>query len=436
MKTKTYHENMNKSHRKEHRKMLLLLIPFLAILVFSFLVEKAFAQAFIYVSPSSFIEKTDSYREGYVFTSSVYMDTSGQTIGVAEGKLSFPTNRLKVLSIDNSDSIFSLWVEEPQVSGQVIKFAGGIPGGFRGNDKVFDITFEVKIPFTANLSWKSARVLSFAAEPLDVLGATDDASYPFRSPLSIPEVFVFEEERQRDDLGIDIGYLQLCLTKIEGLYDKEVHGYYTNATERAVAVFQEKYRDEILTPQGLTAGTGVVDELTRKKLNEVCKGRAELIPEELFDITFSLEDATIEDINDLIGIITFLSFGRIPTPVDLTFVINDEAGNEVYREKGYIVVQTEEALRKEFEGLTLPEGGYTLILETLYNVDVFDEFRQDFVIKEKVSYMKYIWWIILILIALSFFFFSKRRKKKEEGEIEENEKAEEPLHGEPLEEYT
>jgi len=38
----------------------------------------------------------------------------------------------------------------------------------------------------------------------------------------------------------------------------------------------------------------------------------------------------------------------------------------------------EEVLRKSFEGLNLAEGKYILVLHTLYNVDVEDEFRQEF----------------------------------------------------------
>ena len=64
--------------------------------------------------------------------------------------------------------------------------------------------------------------------------------------------------------------------------------------------------------------------------------------------------------------------------MNLTFIILDESGNEYAVDKDFIVVTTEEVFRKKFEALYMPEGRYTLVLQTLYNTDVFDEFRQEF----------------------------------------------------------
>ena len=51
--------------------------------------------------------------------------------------------------------------------------------------------------------------------------------------------------------------------------------YYDELIAAAVTAFQEKYRDEILTPVGLKYGTGYVGPATRKKLNQLygCGGR-------------------------------------------------------------------------------------------------------------------------------------------------------------------
>ncbi len=51
--------------------------------------------------------------------------------------------------------------------------------------------------------------------------------------------------------------------------------YFGPATKKAVIVFQEKFKTEILTPQNLTAGTGIVDEKTRIKIHAL----KDLIPE-------------------------------------------------------------------------------------------------------------------------------------------------------------
>lgn len=128
------------------------------------------------------------------------------------------------------------------------------------------------------------------------------------------------------------------------------------------------------------------------------------------DISLSLEDSFIQSPDDLSAVVTFESFGTVPTGVDLTFIILDEPGNEYAVDKDFIVVTTEEVFRKKFEALFLPEGKYTLVLKTLYNVNVSDEFKVEFEIgKERNGITGRAtdfvegegkWWIIGGLIGL------------------------------------
>lgn len=144
------------------------------------------------------------------------------------------------------------------------------------------------------------------------------------------------------------------------------------------------------------------------------------LPAQLFDITLTLDDAVIGDISQLSSILTFDSFGTEPTPVDVSFIILDQAGNEVYRDDGSdvdIIVETQGFLRASFDELELPPGRYTLIAETLYNTDVRDTFRQTFEIREEQSFPFVLYWsivLLIFLICIIFFIILAKRRKKEE----------------------
>jgi len=75
----------------------------------------------------------------------------------------------------------------------------------------------------------------------------------------------------------DVAMLQVCLATIQDSdgflfplwQGQSPTGYFGGLTLKAVKRFQEKYKDEILTPLGLTSATGYVRSFTRKKLNEL-----------------------------------------------------------------------------------------------------------------------------------------------------------------------
>ena len=70
-------------------------------------------------------------------------------------------------------------------------------------------------------------------------------------------------------LDPDVKELQKCLAK-EVAPDLEASGLFGAGTKDAVNKFQEKYRADILDPNGLAAPTGDVKQATREKLNAVC----------------------------------------------------------------------------------------------------------------------------------------------------------------------
>lgn len=76
------------------------------------------------------------------------------------------------------------------------------------------------------------------------------------------------------DIGDGVKLLQTWLAKDVAIYPTGVaNGTFGPATKAAVIKFQEKYKDEILTPNGLASGNGLVGASTRAKLNSLYGGQ-------------------------------------------------------------------------------------------------------------------------------------------------------------------
>ena len=98
--------------------------------------------------------------------------------------------------------------------------------------------------------------------------------------------FKFTQTLQLGSSGAEVKKLQECLAQDQEVYPSgAISGTFGQDTKTAVIKFQEKYKDEILTPNKLTAGTGKVAGATIKKLNEVCF----VVPSEEIPLSFILK---------------------------------------------------------------------------------------------------------------------------------------------------
>jgi len=71
------------------------------------------------------------------------------------------------------------------------------------------------------------------------------------------------------NLTSDVKELQKCLARVV-MPDLDANGNFGDKTLEAVKLFQEKYRADILDPQGIKDANGEVKPATREKLNRVC----------------------------------------------------------------------------------------------------------------------------------------------------------------------
>lgn len=132
---------------------------------------------------------------------------------------------------------------------------------------------------------------------------------------------------------------------------------------------------------------------------------------QLFDIRFDLDDNLVDGTEDLVARVSFESFGAEPTPVNLNFIFLDENGNELYSAEVYEIVETEKIVVKKFGDLGFPNGEYSLVLKTLYNVDVEDEFVRKFEIRERDFYLWGFWISIFGNVVLGVFIFRMSKEK-------------------------
>lgn len=139
------------------------------------------------------------------------------------------------------------------------------------------------------------------------------------------------------------------------------------------------------------------------------------IENRLLDIALIVDKTQITNVSELTARVTFVSFGREDTPVEMTFTIVDEKGNEYYRSVDNTTIQTEGVFNKTFEGLKLDKGKYKLVLNTLYNNNIRDEFKQDFeigIFSENQSWTLFIGGIIVLVCIFWIIGLMRRKKKK------------------------
>ncbi|MGB9743185.1 MAG: cohesin domain-containing protein [Minisyncoccales bacterium] len=177
----------------------LILLCFSVYLVWLPLTAKA-QKASLYVVPS-----TGTYTVNNTFLVQVKVNSGGVAINAADATLVFDPDKIEVVRVSKTDSVFSLWVQEPTYSNALgtISFAGGKPTpGYTGAaGTLLSITFKAKTAGTANLSFSSGSVLADDGKGTNILSSTGSGSYT----LIAKEITPLEEEKEKKEEEVEEG---------------------------------------------------------------------------------------------------------------------------------------------------------------------------------------------------------------------------------------
>lgn len=148
----------------------------LFVTCYSLLAAASVDAATLYFSPSS-----GSYTLGQSFNAAVYVSSSGATMNAASGVISFPNNKLEVVSISKTGSIMSLWIQEPSFSNSAgtVDFEGIVlnPGFSGSSGKIITIQFRTKTEGSALVSFSIGSVLANDGQGTNILSTLGSANY-------------------------------------------------------------------------------------------------------------------------------------------------------------------------------------------------------------------------------------------------------------------
>lgn len=132
-----------------------------------------------------------SVGTGAIFTETVFVSTTDQAMNAISGTISFPTDLLQVVSVSKSNSVLSLWVQDPTFSNTngTISFSGIVPnpGYIGGGGRVVSIQFRGKRAGTGSVVFSaSSQVLANDGNGTDILSDTSSATVTISSSASVP----------------------------------------------------------------------------------------------------------------------------------------------------------------------------------------------------------------------------------------------------------
>jgi hypothetical protein len=139
------------------------------------------------ISPSS-----GSYSVGKTFPVNIFVSTPSDSINAVSGTLTFPSDKLQVVSVSKISSILTLWVSDPSYSNSdgTVNFEGVVPNpGFIGSSgRVVTVNFKVIAAGAGSVKWSAGSVLANDGSGTNVLHNLNTANFTLVAGGSAPVV--------------------------------------------------------------------------------------------------------------------------------------------------------------------------------------------------------------------------------------------------------
>jgi len=141
--------------------------------------------ATLYLYPAS-----KNLNKNDTFSVNVNAASPEQAINAVSGVVSFPSDKLRVLSVTKGGSVVSLWVQEPSFSNGVgtVNFEGIIlnPGWRGAAGNILTINFEAKSTGSAKVKYSSGSILANDGQGTNILTGMSSATYRINVPTVEP----------------------------------------------------------------------------------------------------------------------------------------------------------------------------------------------------------------------------------------------------------
>ncbi len=160
-------------------------IKIITLAVFFFAISPAFVSA----ANLYFSQPSGYYEVGKTFSIRVIVASADQPTNAVSGVVSFPKDKLEVVSISKVGSIINLWVQDPSFSNTdgTINFEGIVLNpGFTGEaGRIITVNFKAKKDGLVLLNFQSGSVLANDGKGTNILKNLDNAQFTINALTSV-----------------------------------------------------------------------------------------------------------------------------------------------------------------------------------------------------------------------------------------------------------